>query len=99
MKKFKGTQGEWKLSSTRLNYDFKTVTKSDLDVIAIDVIGHGGHIMTFGDKNKEHIANAKLIAAAPELLKALQVCYASLCTYGGHPIIEKQAEKAINKAL
>jgi len=43
-------------------------------------------------------ANAKLIAAAPELLAALEVCYASLCTYGNHPIIEKQVESAINKA-
>lgn len=43
-------------------------------------------------------ANAKLIAAAPELLEALKVCYASLCTYGNHPLIEKQVESAIKKA-
>lgn len=43
-------------------------------------------------------ANAKLIAAAPELLEALEVCYASLCTYGRHPLIEKQVKSAIKKA-
>lgn len=46
---------------------------------------------------EEHIANGKLLAAAPELLEALQVCYASLCTYGSHPIIEKQVENVLRK--
>jgi len=32
-----------------------------------------------------------------ELLEALKVCYKSLCTYGSHPIIEKQVELAIKK--
>jgi len=48
------------------------------------------------DKEKE--ANAKLIAAAPELLEALKVCYASLCTYGTHPIIDIHVSFAIKKA-
>ena len=46
---------------------------------------------------EEHIDNGKLLAVAPELLKALQVCYASLCTYGSHPIIEKQVENVLRK--
>jgi hypothetical protein len=32
------------------------------------------------------------------LLEALKVCYKSLCTYGNHPIIEKQVNQAIKKA-
>ena len=44
-------------------------------------------------------ANAKLIAAAPDLLEALQTCWASLQTYGEHPIIERQVENAIKKAI
>jgi hypothetical protein len=43
-------------------------------------------------------SNAKLISAAPDLLAALEVCYASLCTYGSHPIIQQQVEKALLKA-
>lgn len=42
--------------------------------------------------------NAQLISAAPDLLDALEVCYAALCTYGKHPIIEAQVEKALGKA-
>lgn len=43
-------------------------------------------------------AKVNLIVAAPELLDALKVCYKSLCTYGSHPIIEKQVENALRKA-
>ena len=48
---------------------------------------------------EEMKANAQLIAAAPDLLEALQMCWASLQTYGDHPIIDKYCEIAINKAL
>lgn len=60
--------------------------------------GHGTIGRLHGMEDRQHEANAKLIAAAPELLEALQVCYASLCTYGRHPLIEKQVESAIKKA-
>jgi phosphoenolpyruvate carboxylase len=46
---------------------------------------------------EEHIENGKLMAVAPELLLALKVCYESLCTYGSHPIIEKQVENVLRK--
>lgn len=45
-----------------------------------------------------YLKQEKLRDAAPELLDALKVCYASLKTYGNHPIIEKQVDYAINKA-
>ena len=44
------------------------------------------------------IANSKLMAAAPELLEALQTCWKSLQTYGEHPIIKIEVESAIKKA-
>jgi len=44
-------------------------------------------------------ANAKLAAAAPELLEVLQICFNSLQTYGKHPIIESQVKAAIKKAI
>ena len=47
----------------------------------------------------EHIANGKLLAASPELLDALIVCWKSLQTYGEHPIIKIQVEAAIKKAV
>ena len=68
---FKGTKG-WKLGSARNNTQYRERTDSDMDVKSIDVDGHEGHIMLFGDNDEKHNANAKLIAAAPELLKALQ---------------------------
>jgi len=33
-----------------------------------------------------------------KLLEALDVAFKSLCTYGNHPIIEKQVEAAIENA-
>lgn len=47
---------------------------------------------------REIEANAKLIAAAPDLLEALEICLESLSTYGQHPIIEEIAKKALLKA-
>jgi len=41
---------------------------------------------------------ASLVSSAPELKAALEVCYASLCTYGAHPIIQAQVEKALRKS-
>lgn len=52
-----------------------------------------------GNATEEMKANAQLVAAAPDLLEALQMCWASLQTYGDHPIIDMYCEKAINKAL
>jgi hypothetical protein len=43
-------------------------------------------------------ANAHLIAAAPELLAALEICWNSLKTYGNHPLIKMKVEAAIDKA-
>ena len=101
MKEFKGTQGDWKLGSTRSNNNYKLATSSDLDIVSIDVDGHEGHIMLFGDNDENHKANAKLIAAAPKLLKALQGLL-KLTETLHHPSIDYSngvARQAINEAL
>lgn len=93
----KYTNGPWRYRSAArsgakgLYYYIETVDKSHSNTFIGDVGG--------GLQSKEEIkANAALISAAPDLLEALKVCYASLCTYGSHPIIEQQVEKAIRKA-
>ena len=86
MKEFKGTKGEWSISKNEFG-QFEVESEHSL------ICEPNG--LTY----KTQRANSKLIAAAPDLLEALQVCYKSLCTYGNHPIIEKQVEQAINKAL
>ena len=101
-KEFKGTK-DWKLGSNRNNKEFKESIKTDFDVISINVDGHEGHIMLFGDNNEEHKANAKLALAAPKLLEACIMVLESVkelneCQEGWH---EELAflEVAINKAL
>lgn len=44
---------------------------------------------------QENLEKQKAISI--ELLCALKVCYASLCTYGSHPIIENQVENVLKK--
>lgn len=47
--------------------------------------------------NKLITDRSKLEMSAPELLEALKTCYRSLCSYGSHPIIEKQVENILMK--
>ena len=65
MKEFKGTKGEWKLSET-ITFGRQMVDLGDFNG-SIDVWYHNGESIT----KDEATANAKLIAAAPDLLKAL----------------------------
>jgi hypothetical protein len=100
---FKGTKGDWKLSSSKSNESYRKITKSDFPVLAINVDGHNGHIMTFGDNDKIHKANAKLIAAAPKLLEACLMALEAVKELHEHQEgwHEEQSflEAAINKAL
>lgn len=85
-KEFKGTKSEWKIQEPYNTF----------------VYGSGGKLICqikYDPFSEESIANARLISASPELLDALHVCWASLKTYGDHPLIDKQCKLAINKAL
>jgi len=70
MEKFKGTKGEWKLSSEEDNFRWRQMLDS-LNIQGINTDYHQGHIMIFGDGGKEDKADAKLIAYAPQLLEAM----------------------------
>ena len=79
---FKGTQGEWVISSgIKYTGEYSLVTKEGS--------------ATFGED--EH--NAQLIAAAPELLKALQTLLSRVKNEIHAPFAIIEAEQAINKAL
>ena len=85
---FKGTQGEWKVEQ-KLGYD-------------CDVIYEGGEICWLGlsdVSDEEKLPNAQLIAAAPELLKALQTLLSRVKNEIHAPFAIIEAEQAINKAL
>lgn len=88
---FKGTKGIWEVLFIEFkNYDILCVAREDT------VISQ----QTFGGKATEEMkANAHLTAAAPDLLEALQMCWASSQTYGDHQVIDMYCESAINKAL
>ncbi|NDV46272.1 hypothetical protein D0T49_04360 [Paludibacter sp. 221] len=97
MKQFKGTQGEWESAAIDLA-DYKQVS-----------IGSGKkvicHLHIENEISEEVKSNAQLIAAAPELLEALQhiVDYEERMRANNDPKIGNghfnKAKQVINKAL
>lgn len=82
---FKGTKGEFKVEM--LGYAYKVATD---EILIADI---------HGNNEEEAEANAKLIAAAPELLAALQMIINATHDDSYMEDAIKYAEKAINKAL
>jgi Sec7-like guanine-nucleotide exchange factor len=89
---FKGTKGDWATGLfPNLNHPHRTVLTEE-----------GIEICTIHLDNEEIRANAKLIAAAPELLDALQNYMRQLNNPALREFKEgtvEKMEKAINKAL
>ena len=90
---FKGTKGEWEVTGS---YSMcKYSIGNEKETIAFTSVIAGA--------NKNDIirfkANAKLIAAAPELLKALLTCLSRIEGRSHEPFAILEAKEAINKAL
>lgn len=76
------TPGPWKFETSKSC--FHTITKllNNDDALIVDLMIHEG-------KEDEALANARLIASAPELLKALQgiISFEDRCRAKGNPAI------------
>ena len=90
MKEFKGTREVWSL-------DYGSNTS------LMRIVANHQVLCLFGNSSNEDIANAKLIAAAPDLLKALTGLLPHIGEYSDlHVTVQgkvTQALKAIDKAL
>lgn len=102
MKEFKGTKNGWKLVKDKSSNGLIGVKKA----FAIDDTTEEWAVCAVwrdvGLHEDEAEANAKLISAAPELLKALQDLYECVDIEKELPLpitLRKQVEKAIKKAL
>ena len=98
MKNFKGTQGTWTAKPNSAFYqvnndcDYNNGSKSMSISVGLNLIDDEIEGLSLTEENE---ANAKLIAASPELLKALEL----IMSLSNDPEIIRIAHKAIEKAL
>ena len=98
MGKFKGTPGPWRVSEKRGDLIDIRHNSNGIGAISLNL----AHVVARQSWLKEAEANAKLIAAAPELLEALQrmVNKAHKQNWNdAYPEELQSAQAAINKAL
>lgn len=96
MKEFKGTSGPWEKGKNGFGDSMMVYCDDELGSAVADCSVKHSMKLTIA----ERLANAKLIAAAPELLEALQNCLMLMKHFQQEYYIEYEvAEAAINKAL
>ena len=98
MKEFKGTPGPWRVSEKRGDLIDIRHNNNGIGAISLNL----AHVVARQSWLKEAEANAKLIAAAPELLEALQKMVSKAYKQNwndAYPEELQSAQAAINKAL
>lgn len=92
MKEFKGTPGPWRVSEKRGDLIDIRHDNNEPGAMSLNL----AHVVARTSWLKEAEVNAKLIAAAPELLEALQI----ICFFEDISLAQREiAEAAIAKAL
>ena len=92
---FKGTKGEWEIKPNQEYYSNGFVR---IDIGLYDCVYYGEQKEKGDPFSEETLSDAKLIAAAPDLLHALQV-YLNAGSKEQLKEASEIAKKAINKAL
>ena len=89
----KHTPGEW----TQSKFANGNIVSKETGRLVANCMGYSTN-MDNGEHIKESLANAKLIAAAPELLEALKNCLFGVEKMIGWEEVSEQAKEAIKKA-
>lgn len=97
MKEFQGTPGPWRVSEKRGDLIDIRHNSNGIGAISLNL----AHVVARQSWLKEAEANAKLIAASPELLEALQETIHEVGYWLStqKPELKEKIESAINKAL